>query len=94
MRALRGHIWPLVGLFVLLALTCASAYVPMGAGNIIVTLGISVAKAALVVTFFMEVHKARVLIRLAVFVGVLWLVIYLMLILTDYATRHPQNLLG
>ena len=94
MKAVRGHIGPLVGLFILLALTCGTSYLRLGAGNLALTLGISMAKTVLVAAFFMEVRKASVLVRLAAFAGLTWLIVYLMLILTDYATRHPQNLLG
>jgi cytochrome c oxidase subunit 4 len=94
MKTIRSHLPPLIGLFILLALTCASSYLRLGAGNLALTLGISMAKTALVVFFFMELRKPEILFRLAAFVGILWLVIYFMLILTDYSTRFPGILLG
>ncbi len=94
MKVLRAHLGPLLGLFVLLALTLGSSYLRLGAGNLALTLGISLAKTVLVAAFFMEVRKAGILVRVAAFAGLLWLILYLMLILTDYATRHPENLLG
>jgi cytochrome c oxidase subunit 4 len=94
MKFIRPHLLPLAGLLLLLALTAASAFVRLGPGNLVVTMAISIAKMLLIACFFMELRKAGVLLRLAAFAGLTWLTIYLMLLLADYATRFPGNLLG
>lgn len=94
MKAIRSHLLPLAGLLVLLALTLAGSYLRLGAGNLALTLGISIAKMLLIACFFMELRKPGILFRLAAFAALIWLAIYFMLILTDYGTRFPGNLLG
>jgi caa(3)-type oxidase subunit IV len=63
-------------------------------GNFLATMSISFAKTALIVYFFMEWKKAGSVLKVTAFVGLIWLLIFLVLILTDYATRHPGKLLG
>ena len=46
-------------LMILLAATAASAFVPLGSLNIIVSLTISVAKALIVLLVFMELRSSR-----------------------------------
>ena len=94
MKLIRPHLAPLVGLLALLAITCGCSYLRLGAGNTIINMGVSVAKMLLVVCFFMELRKPGILFRLAAFAGLVWLLIYFMLILSDYSTRFPGNLLG
>jgi caa(3)-type oxidase subunit IV len=93
MKAIRSHLMPLAGLIVLLGLTLASSYLRLGVGNLIVTLTISTLKMLVVACFFMELRKPGILFRLAAVAALLWLTIFLMLILTDYGTRFPGNLL-
>ncbi len=94
MKGLRVHGLILLGLTVLLALNLGLAYVPLGAGNLVITLGLCLAQMALVFCFFMELRKPEILFRLAACAGLLWLLIYLLLIVTDYGTRFPGKLLG
>ena len=94
MKFIRPHLLPLAGLLILLALTAASSFFNLGAGNFTVTMLISIAKMLLIASFFMELRKPGTLFRLAACTGLLWLTIYLMLILADYATRFPGKLLG
>ena len=85
-EALRrlARVW--IALLVLLALTCASAYVPMGAWNTVANFAIALAKAALVAVFFM--HLARRPAHRVVAAGALFvLALLLTLTLTDYLTR-------
>lgn len=94
MKTIRPHLLPLAGLLLLLALTCTSSYFRLGNGNLAITMAISTAKTVLIACFFMELRKPGTLFRLAAFAGLMWLAIYLMLVLTDYGTRFPGNLLG
>ncbi|HEX8989793.1 MAG TPA: cytochrome C oxidase subunit IV family protein [Rhodocyclaceae bacterium] len=75
-------------LLLLLALTTASAYVPMGAWNGIANLAIAAAKAGLVAFFFMHLREAAAIVRLAAGVALLMLAIFLTLSSVDYLTRH------
>jgi cytochrome c oxidase subunit IV len=70
-----------------LAGTVAVAYVPLGAANVFVALAIAVGKAALVVLYFMHVATAPRLNRVVIGAGLVWLVILLVVILSDYLTR-------
>ena len=76
-----------LALMILLALTCASSYVPMGPWNTIANMGISCAKALLIAIFFMHLRNAGALLRIAAIVGLVWLSILFGLSWTDYATR-------
>ena len=76
-----------VALAVLLVLTVAASYVDLGTFNIVVAMAIAIAKAVLIVLFFMHVRYSPPLVRLAAVGGFVWLGIMLLLILADYAAR-------
>jgi cytochrome c oxidase subunit 4 len=76
-----------LGLMILLALTCASSYFPMGSWNSVVNLGISCAKALLIAVFFMHLRHASALLRIAALTGLLWLGILFGLSWSDLGTR-------
>jgi cytochrome c oxidase subunit 4 len=69
------------------AATVGAAYVDLGAMNNVVALGIAVAKATLVVLFFMHVKYSTRLTWAVVAGSVFWLGILLALTIGDYATR-------
>jgi cytochrome c oxidase subunit IV len=76
-----------LGLLALLALTVTLAYVPLGAFNAVVALGIGATKAAMVAAIFMELwHRGA---RTMVFAtaGLFWLAILLWLGSMDFLTR-------
>jgi cytochrome c oxidase subunit 4 len=75
------------GLCVLLGSTCALAYVPLGKGNLPLSLAIAAAKAALVGAVFMRLSEKNALNRLAAFVGPIWIFIMFLLMGSDYFTR-------
>jgi cytochrome c oxidase subunit 4 len=76
-----------IALLVLLAITVATAYVPLGAFNTILNMGIAAAKVALIVLFFMKILASRPLIQLASVVGLFWLILMFALTAGDYLTR-------
>jgi cytochrome c oxidase subunit 4 len=87
-----GQIWKTLGavwlaLLILLAITVGSAYLPLGAANGAINLGVAAAKAALVALFFMNLATSSVLVRLASAAGVFWLVFMFALTAGDYLTR-------
>ena len=71
----------------LLALTVGAAYVNLGPFNIIAALTISVAKAALIVMFFMGIQGRNPLTWLALGAGFFFLAIMFALSMSDFLTR-------
>jgi cytochrome c oxidase subunit 4 len=74
-------------LMALLAITVGVAYIDLGKLNLAAAMAISVAKAALIVTFFMHLRYGRKLTWVFAGAGFFWLGIMLVLVMTDYATR-------
>ncbi len=77
-----------LGLLALLALTTAMAFVQLGSANLAIALAIAIAKAALVLWFFMELKGSAGLVRAFALAGFLWLLILIALTWTDYSHRH------
>lgn len=77
-----------VALMVLLALTAASAWIPLGRWNSTINLAIALAKALLVALFFMHLAKGSVLPRMVAATALFTLLLLLALTGADYATRH------
>src|SRR5207248_3027754 len=71
----------------LLALTWLSAWVNLGAFNLIIALTIAIAKAILIALFFMHLKSSSRLLHLAASAGVLWLLILIALTFSDYLAR-------
>ncbi len=80
-------------LLLLLALTVAAAYVPMGEFHLPVALAISVTKAFLIVFVFMEIKWGGRLLHLAAIAALLWLAIFFVLTFNDYLTRDLPSAL-
>jgi cytochrome c oxidase subunit 4 len=69
------------------ALTVFVAFQDLGILNNIVMLGVAVAKASLVVLYFMHARHSTMLTKLTILASVVWLLILLMFTLQDYLTR-------
>jgi cytochrome c oxidase subunit IV len=69
------------------ALTVSAAYVDLGWANNAVALAIAIAKATLVVLYFMHVKENTRLIPAVIFSGLFMLLILLVNLLADYGTR-------
>ena len=76
-----------LALMMLLALTTALAFVPLGSANLFISLGIAAAKALLVLIVFMELKTGSSLIRAAAAAGFFWLAIMIALTTADYTHR-------
>jgi cytochrome c oxidase subunit IV len=76
-----------VALLFLTALTTGMAWVDMGRWNLIVALAIAVAKASLVVLFFMHLRYNKGLSRLAIVAALFWLGLMMTFSLSDELTR-------
>ena len=92
--ALRPHLFPFVALLVLLTLTAVGSSLSLGPGNLVLALGFAAAKAVVVALYFMELRRSDVQTRIAACVGLVWLTLFLMLVLTDYLTRFPPSFLS
>lgn len=76
-----------LALAVLLAATVGIAHVPLGFGNLTLSMAIAVAKAALIMLVYMKLWRGRPLEQLAAGTLVLWLAILISLTFVDYLTR-------
>lgn len=74
-------------LCLLLTITVAVAYVPLGALNLVVSLAIAAAKVLIIALVFMELVRASSLLRLAAMTGIFWLLFLFVLMFADYLTR-------
>lgn len=72
---------------VLLVATVAVAEVDLGIWNTPIAMSIALAKAALIVLFFMHVRYGSPLLQVFAAGGFLWLVIMFLLMMPDYLTR-------
>jgi cytochrome c oxidase subunit 4 len=80
-----------LALMVLLALTTASAFIPLGSANLFVSLAIAVAKALIVLLVFMELRVSSALVRVFAAAGFFWLMIMIALTSADYTHRTDQR---
>jgi cytochrome c oxidase subunit 4 len=76
-----------LALVLLLAATTASAFVPLGSLNLFVSLAIAIAKALVVLLFFMELRGSVPLVRAFAAAGFFWLLIMITLTTADYLHR-------
>ena len=74
-------------LMILTAITVAVAFRDLGLMNTYVAMTIAVAKATLVVLYFMHVRWSGRLVPILLAAGLLWLVLLLALTMSDYASR-------
>lgn len=92
---MSGHVLPartyyaiFGALIALTGLTVAVAYFDLGAFNTVVAMAIAVLKATLVVLFFMHVRYSTRLTWVFAAAGFFWLVILILLTLSDYVSRQ------
>lgn len=80
-----AFVW--LGLLVLLGLTVAGSFAVSGATSAVVSLGIAIAKAALIFWFFMQLRSEKGLTRVMAVGAIAWLTILLLFVSLDLATR-------
>ncbi len=83
----RSYVISWLVLLCLLALTIASAFIPLGHVNAAVNLTISVTQTAIVLLFSMHLRAAHPTIRLVALVGFFGILILIALTLADVLTR-------
>jgi cytochrome c oxidase subunit IV len=86
---LCAGVW--IALMVLLAATCASAYVPLGVWNSVANLVIAFVKVALVALFFMHLKSGSAAIRVYAVTALFALALLFGLTLADYEVRDAHH---
>jgi cytochrome c oxidase subunit IV len=86
------YLWVLIALVVLLVLTAVASDVNLGPFNVVVAMAIAVAKAALIVTYFMHLRWSTWMVRFFAAAALFWLSIMFILSLNDYFTRAREML--
>ncbi len=86
---LRGELGVLAALLALLTATILCAFIPMGVGNMIASLVLAVAKALLVMAFYMRLKRETPLLRIVAAVGFAFLTVLIVFTLADVLTRIP-----
>ncbi len=87
MNSVKRYAYVTVGLLGLLLLTIGAAYIHFGPFNTAIAMLISVAKAALIILFFMHLRAAKPLLRVFACAGIFWLALLFALTLADYLSR-------
>lgn len=87
MKAVRVILVAWAALLVLLALTIAASFAPLGHALPYVSYGIAIAKTLIVAWIFMELRARDGLQRLALAAGFVWLTILFVLLFADNLTR-------
>ena len=76
-----------IALLILTGTTVGVAYLNLGAFSVVVVIVIATIKSLLVALFFMEVRYSSAITKIVILAGILWLLIMLLLSLTDFASR-------
>jgi cytochrome c oxidase subunit IV len=76
-----------IALLILTGVTVAVASLNLGTFSVVVALVIATIKSLLVALFFMEVRYSPAITKIVIVAGLLWLLIMLLLSLTDFASR-------
>jgi cytochrome c oxidase subunit IV len=90
----RTYVQIFVALIVLLFATIGAAYLPLGPLHFPVAMTIAVAKAVLIVLFFMHLLHSHRLTAVVSIAGFLWLAIMIALTLSDYLSRDSLHIPG
>lgn len=85
--SVKTYVTIFLALMIFTALTVWVANFDLGPMNAVVALSIAVAKALLVVLYFMHVRYSSRLTMVFVAAGFVWLIIMVALTLSDYLTR-------
>jgi cytochrome c oxidase subunit 4 len=85
--SLSSHLKVFAALLALLLASVGAAYIPMEPFNLASNVGIAVAKALLVLMFFMRLRTDSPLLRIVASIGFAWMLLLIGLSLTDVLTR-------
>ena len=90
----RTYVAVFIALLLLLVATVAASFMPLGDLHFPIAMTIAVAKAVLIVLFFMHVLHSHRLTMIVAVAGFLWLGIMLALTLSDYLSRDWLKIPG
>lgn len=91
MKARLG-IWLL--LLVLLGVNLGGAFLDLGRWHPVLVLLVAVLQAGLIAVFFMAIRESGILLRIVAGAGLVWLVLMVGLVSSDYWTRGEDGVLG
>jgi cytochrome c oxidase subunit 4 len=90
----HSHVLPLrtyyivfVALMVLLVATVVGAYMPLGNFHLATAMTIAIAKAVLIVLYFMHLRYSNKLTAICAVASFVWLTILIAFVMNDYLTR-------
>ena len=83
----RGLAWAWLALLLLMLVSLGSAYLKLGAGNVVAGIAIAIVKAGIVVWWFMQLRRASAMTRIAAAAGLATLLLLLLLGFADDMTR-------
>ena len=86
-QPVRVYFGIFAALMTLTALTVGAAFLDLGPANNFVALGIAVAKATLVILYFMHVKGNTKLVPVVILSGVFFLLVLFLFLAADYGTR-------
>jgi cytochrome c oxidase subunit 4 len=92
--SVKTYVFVLLALLAATIVTTTVAYIDLGPFSVVVALAIAVCKMLLVALFFMHVRHSTKLTKLVVTGGLLWLLILLVLTMTDFVTRGILGIPG
>ena len=84
---LRTYVRTFAALLTLLILTVGANFLNLGSYGVVVALVIAIAKAALILLFFMEVRYSHPIVWLFAMAAFIWLALLLTFSMVDYSTR-------
>jgi len=87
-RLWRGPAFAWGVLVLLFGISLGSAYIPLGAGNLVLNLSIAAVMAVVLAVFLMDLRNSQILVRIVAVAGLLWLVLMFALTFSDYLSRH------
>jgi cytochrome c oxidase subunit 4 len=90
--SLRTYFLIFAALMILLVATVWASAFDLGSGNAAIALTIAVAKALLVILFFMHVRHGSGLVWVFAGAAFVWLSLLLGLTMTDYLSRGPRTI--
>jgi cytochrome c oxidase subunit IV len=83
-----------LGLMVLLAITVAASFIDVGTYRALISVAVAIAKALLVMIFFMHLRGSNRLLWVFAGAGFFWLSILMILTIGDFVTRMPAAFIG
>ncbi len=83
----RTYVFVTFGLVLLTLATIGASYLPLGSFHAIVALAFAIAKASLIVWFFMNIRHSGPMMKIVIIVAIFWFGILMAGTLDDYLTR-------